>query len=64
MSGVPTPLPECQLLTILDYQTCYQITVETNYFITLYTMIGDTNHFNIILLNINLNVRNMRTMEI
>ena len=26
---VCTTLPKCQLLTFLDYQTCYQIKVET-----------------------------------
>ena len=26
--GVRTTLPKCQLLTILDYKTCYQIKVE------------------------------------
>ena len=26
---VCTSLPKCQLLTFLDYQTCYQIKVET-----------------------------------
>ena len=29
--GVHT-LPKCQLLSILDYQTCYQIKVETLHF--------------------------------
>ena len=27
--GVRKTLPKCQLLTTLDYQTCYQIKVET-----------------------------------
>ena len=26
---VCTTLPKCQMLTFLDYQTCYQIKVET-----------------------------------
>ena len=26
---VRTKLPKCQLLTIINYQTCYQIKVET-----------------------------------
>ena len=30
--GVHTTLPKCQLLSILDYQTCYQIKVETLHF--------------------------------
>ena len=29
---VRTTLPKCQLLTILDYQTCYQIKVDTLHF--------------------------------
>ena len=32
MKRVCTPLPKCQLLTFLDYQTCYQIKVETLHF--------------------------------
>ena len=27
--GVRTKLPKCQLLTILNYQRCYQMEVET-----------------------------------
>ena len=29
---VCTILPKCKLLTFLDYQTCYQIKVETLHF--------------------------------
>ena len=32
---VCTTLLKCQLLTFLDYQTCYQIKVETSHFIAV-----------------------------
>ena len=31
--GVRTALPKCQLQTIPDYQTCYQLKVEHNIFV-------------------------------
>ena len=30
--GIHTALPKCQLLTVLDYQTCYQLKVKTLHF--------------------------------
>ena len=56
---VRTTLPKCQLLTILDYQTCYQIKVEALHFnpIVLYT-----NYLNCIFKNINENIRNKRKL--
>ena len=56
---VRTKLPKCQLLTIINYQTCYQIKVETLHFnpIVLYT-----NYLICIFININENIRNKRKM--
>ena len=60
-----TILPKCKLLTFLDYQTCYQIKVETLHFNPIaYAMIGYANHFMIIFLNINLHSRKERKMVI
>ena len=57
--GVRTALPKCQLLTILDYQTCYQIKVETYHF---YPVVWYTNYLICIFRNINENIRNKRQM--
>ena len=55
---VYTTLRKCQL-TFLDYQTCYQIKVETLHFnlVVLYT-----NYLICISMNINANIRNNRKM--
>ena len=54
---VCTTLPKCQLLTFLDYQTCYQFKVETLHFnpVVLYT-----NDLICIFMNINENFRSKR----
>ena len=54
---VRTRLPKCQLLTILDYQTYYQIKVETLHFNPI---VCNTNYLICIFMNINSNIRNKR----
>ena len=52
-------LPKCQLLTFLDYQTCYQIKVET---LHANPVVWYTNNLICIFMNINENIRNNRKM--
>ena len=54
---VHTTLPNCQLLSILDYQTCSQIKVETLHFNPI---VGYTNYLIYIFMNIDENIRNKR----
>ena len=56
---VCTTLPKCQLLTFLDYQTCYQIKVETLHF---NPVVWYTNDLIWIFKNINENIKNKRKM--
>ena len=52
---------KCQLLTILDYQTCYQMKVETLHFNPI---VCYTNDLIYIFMNINEKIRNKRKMYV